>query len=126
VFKKIRALFGSRANETEAVGGGVSEHAVLVEFEYGQEDLDDLYEAEERLREVVEAAGAGECDGHEIAMDGSHGQLFLYGPDADALFSVAKPVILASDCLKKPQVTLRYGRADDKNARQYVVDLTSH
>ena len=54
----------------------MSEHAVIVEFHYGQSDLNPLFSLEDRLRTAIESAGCGEYDGHEIAMDGSEGTLY--------------------------------------------------
>ena len=54
----------------------MSEHAVIVEFQYGQSDLNPLFSLEDRLRTAIESAGCREYDGHEIAMDGSEGTLY--------------------------------------------------
>ncbi len=73
----------------------MSEHAVIVEFHYGQSDLNPLFSLEDRLRTAIESAGCGEYDGHEIAMDGSDGTLYMYGPNADKLFEVVEPILRA-------------------------------
>jgi len=70
------------------------EHAVVVKFDYiGSTDLQPLFDLEHLLEEALLAASAGELDGNEVAVDGSDGFLFMYGPDADRLFQVIKPVL---------------------------------
>lgn len=91
----------------------MSEHAVIIKFDYGSTNLDALFELEDQLEAILDGNGAGEYDGHEIAVDGSDGLLFLYGPDADALFEEVKPTILASTSIKNPVATLRYGPPED-------------
>jgi hypothetical protein len=89
--------------------GEEDEQAVLVEFRYSGEDLEPLYEVEDKLTEALEESGKGVCDGHEIATDLSGGTLYLYGPSADELYAAARPILAASKCLKQPHATLRYG-----------------
>ena len=124
MFKWLKAKPRGDTATVESASG--NEHAVIVHFEYGQDDLDDLHETEERLRRAVDEAAAGEHDGHEIAVDGSHGVLYLYGPDADVLFATIKPIVLSAPCLKNPRAILRYGRADDPHARESSVDFGVH
>lgn len=62
------------------------EHAVIVQFRYGSTNLEPLFELEDRLENAIAAAGAGEYDGNEMAVDGEHGVLYMYGPDADRLY----------------------------------------
>ena len=91
----------------------VSEHAVIIRFEYGATGLDPLHELEDTLTEVIESQGVGEYDGHDIAVDGSDGTLYMYGPDADRLFSAVKERLLATPVLKNAIATLRYGPPED-------------
>ena len=87
----------------------MNEQAVIVHFEYAADSLAPLFELEERLEAAITAAGVGEFDGNEIAVDGSAGSLYMYGPDADALYSVVRPLLNASVCLRNAQARLRYG-----------------
>lgn len=89
------------------------EHAVLVHFAYGSTDLSRLFSLEERLEEVIAAAGVGEFDGNEVAVDGSDGTLYMYGPDADALFEAVRPTLEATDFMQGARVRLRYGPPED-------------
>lgn len=98
------------------------EQAVIVHFQYGSTDLSRLFELENRLMDAIAAANAGELDGHEIAMDGSDGFYFMYGPDADRLLSAILPVLESSDFMKGAEVRRRYGPPDD-NSREVVITI---
>jgi hypothetical protein len=92
----------------------MAEHAVIVRFDYGTTDLEPLFGLEEKLEEAIAAADAGEYDGNEVAVSGSDGTLYMYGPDADALFAVVRPILASATCLRNAVATLRYGPpADD-------------
>jgi hypothetical protein len=87
-----------------------SEHAVIVHFfNYGSTDLQRLFALEEQLEQAIADAGVGEFDGNEIATDGSDGYLYMYGPDADRLFEVVRPVLESVDFTRGAQVVKRYG-----------------
>ncbi|HVS18698.1 MAG TPA: hypothetical protein VMT18_08875 [Planctomycetota bacterium] len=98
------------------------EHAVLVHFAYGSTDLSRLIALEDRLEEAIGVAGVGELDGNEVATDGSDGSLYMYGPDADALFAAVRPTLEGSDFMRGARVTLRYGPPVD-GCRQVDVVL---
>ncbi len=89
------------------------EHSVLVYFTYPHAELTELFALEERLSEAIVAASAGEFDGNEVSVDGTDCMLFMYGPDADALFAAVRPVLEASEFMKGARVKLRYGPPDD-------------
>jgi hypothetical protein len=124
----LSGLSGSEPHSTSGMptkrsgGQKMAEQAVIVSFQYSGKTLDDLYTLEDKLTRAIHSAGAGEFDGDEIATDGSHGTLYLYGPDADALFLVVKPLLSASTSLVKPVATIRYGPAGH-GARERVVNL---
>ena len=69
----------------------MAEHAVIVHFNYGLTDLRPLLEAEKRLTDAIALAGVGEFDGDEIAVNLSDGSLYMYGPDADRLYTAMRP-----------------------------------
>lgn len=85
------------------------EHAVLVYFDYGSTDLSALFAVEEILERVIAEAEVGELDGNEVAEDGSDGTLFMYGPNADALFSAVRPTLEATPFMTGARVVLRHG-----------------
>jgi hypothetical protein len=87
-----------------------TDQSVIIHFfNYGREELDDLFQLEAILRVVVDKAGIGQYDGHEIAIDGSDGFLFMYGPDADTLYSAVKPILQKIDYMKGAEVRKQYG-----------------
>ena len=98
----------------------MSEHAVIVHFEYGSKDLQRLFELEDQLERAVEVQGVGEFDGNEIAVDGSDGSFYMYGPDADRLFAAIRPVLLATTAVKSAVATLRYGPPEDGVREQKI------
>src|SRR6516162_9732843 len=100
----------------------MEEHAVIVQFDYAADSLDALYEVEGKLEAAISAAGVGEYDGHEIAVDLSDGSLYMYGPDAEALFAVVQPLLAAAKILERAQVTLRFGPPEE-GVRERVVEL---
>jgi hypothetical protein len=98
----------------------MAEHAVIVHFDYGSTELSALFELEDQLEEVILAAGVGEFDGNEMAVDGSDGFLYMYGPDADTLFSAIKTTLAESTSIRNAVATLRYGPAADDTRRVEV------
>jgi hypothetical protein len=100
----------------------MSEHAVIVTFDYGSTDLEPLFELEDQLEDDIDEAEAGEYDGNEIAADGSDGTLYMYGPDADALFAAVEETLRAATCIKNAVATLRYGPPED-GVKQVKVEI---
>lgn len=100
------SIFGSKPSSN-------GEHAVLVWFRYGSTDLARLVAVEEQLEEAINLSGTGEFDGNEVAVDGSDGRLYMYGPNADKLFDVIVPILRTADFMRGAQVTRRYGPPGD-------------
>jgi hypothetical protein len=86
-----------------------NEHSVVVHFAYGSTDLKRLFDLEDELEKAILAAGAGEFDGNEVAVDGSDGYLYMYGTNADNLFEVIKPILERSPFMRGAKAKLRYG-----------------
>ena len=61
-------------------------------------------------------------DGNEVATDGSDGFLYMYGPDADALFGAVRPALEGAPFMRGARVTLRYGPPQD-GVREVEVEL---
>lgn len=101
-------LFGQQKKQS-----AVAAHAVIVHFRYGSTDLSRLFALEEELERAIAVAGVGEFDGNEIAADGSDGSLYMYGPDADALFEAARSTLASASFMRGARVTLRYGPPQD-------------
>ena len=91
----------------------MTEQAVIVHFAYGQTDLDPLFELEDGLEAAVETSGVGELDGNEIAVGGTDGTFYLYGPDADKLFEAVAFVLASAKCIRNVVATIRYGPPED-------------
>jgi hypothetical protein len=97
------------------------EQAVIVHFDYGTTDLGPLSALEDQLIAAISDAGVGEFDGNEVAVDGSDGVLYMYGPDADALFAVVKPVLERAPFMKGARARIRYGPPKDGVRQKKVV-----
>lgn len=95
----------------------MAEHAVIIHFDYGSTDLEPLFGLEDELEDAIASAEAGEYDGNEVAVSGSDGFLYMYGPDADALFAVVKPILASATCIRNAVATLRYGPPADDTRR---------
>ena len=75
----------------------------------------DIATLENRLEEVLEMGEQGELDGHETGPENT--TLFLYGPDAEALFAAVAPVIRDYPLCRGARVTIR----QDGEERQVVL-----
>ncbi|MFA4852089.1 MAG: hypothetical protein WC868_08065 [Bacteroidales bacterium] len=92
------------------------EHAVIVCFNYGLEEIEPLYQLEEELEKIIADNNVGEYDGHEIAMDNSDGTLYMYGPNAEKLFKAVKLTLEKTDFMRGATANLRFGPpAEDVN-----------
>ena len=80
-----------------------------------------MFGLEEKLEETINKAGVGEFDGNEMAVDGSHGFLYMYGPDANRLFEVIEPILKATPFMSGARVTKRYGSADPNTKKTVVI-----
>ncbi len=89
------------------------EHTVIVTCACRSADLDEMFELEEKLESVIEENEVGEYDGNEVAVDGSEAILYMYGPDADRLFSVVKPILEAASFMTGAVARLRYGPPEE-------------
>jgi hypothetical protein len=97
----------------EGVQTHVDQRAVIAYFDFAADRLDALYAIEEQLQSAINAAGVGEFDGSEIAVDLSEGSLYMYKADAEALFAVVRPILAGAKCLRKTRVTLRFGPSEE-------------
>src|SRR5260370_8954248 len=83
-------------------------HEVIVHFLYGSTNLQHLYALEDLLRIAISDASAGEYDGREMADDCSDGNLYMYGPDAEALYRPISPVLAACSFMHASTRPLRF------------------
>jgi hypothetical protein len=97
-----------------------AEQAVVVNFSFGSTDLKPVFAFEDLLRQAITKAGVGEYDGNEIAADDSHGILYMYGPDAEALFRAVEAELLKSPLMRGATVTLRFGPPGEETPKRVV------
>ena len=112
----LSRLFGSR----KSVRKGPPEHAVIVHFLYGSTNLQYVYAMEDLLRTAISEAAAGEYDSHEVADDGSDGFFYMYGPDAEVLLRVIRPVLATFSFTRGATVTLWFGPPKRGTAKRVV------
>ncbi len=91
----------------------MTEHAVIVRFQYGQDSLDALETLERDLEIALEVTGAGTYDGNDVPANLSGGYLYMHGMDADALFRAVRPVLESAPFMKNASARLRYGPMED-------------
>jgi hypothetical protein len=110
----LAALFGlgiggaTLAHTPKSIGP--AEQAVIVHFDnYGSTDLTRLFALDDSLRSAIAKAHVGDYDGHEIRVDGSDGFLYMYGPNADELFDVVRPILERCPFTRGATVKIRYG-----------------
>ena len=94
------------------------EHAVIVHISNSTDPSVGLDMIEDPLIDAIEATGVGEFDGNEIGPDGA--LLFMYGPDADALWRVVEPVLRDGNLGSGSYAVLRYG---PPGARESQIDI---
>jgi hypothetical protein len=113
----LSRLFAAGKNE----GKSVPEHSVIVRFRYGATDLSPLFTLEDALEAAISSSSVGEYDGHEVAMDGSDASLYMYGPNADKLLDVVRPILDSSPFMRGAKVTKRYGPPEEGVREEDVI-----
>jgi hypothetical protein len=83
------------------------EQAVVVRFRCEESHLGALSELEHVLEKTITDAGVGVFDGSDVTGAQRSGSLYMFGPDADALLRVVRPVLESASCLRDPVVQLR-------------------
>jgi hypothetical protein len=78
---------GIGAGTSKVESAGKYAEAVIVHFEYGREHWSTFFQFEKEFEDAISNAAVGEYDGNELAVDGSDGSMYMYGPDADKLFA---------------------------------------
>jgi hypothetical protein len=108
-------LFSTLFGTSSRIEVSPSQHAVIVHFEYDEAaDLQPLFDLEDQLRAAIADAKAGEYDGHEVAVEGaSDARLYIYGPNADRLFEVIRPILAGCPFMGGARVQLLYGEPED-------------
>jgi hypothetical protein len=89
----------------------MAEHCVQLIFPFTGRDLKPVFDLEEALSAAIADNRAGEFDGNEVG-DGQ-AILYMYGPDADALYSAIVPVVRTAEIAVDGVVVRRYGPPED-------------
>ncbi len=85
----------------------MAEHCVQVIFPFTGSDLKPVFALENALRAAIAQSNVGEFDGNEVG--GGEAVLYMYGPDADALYTAITTVLRAAELAVDGVVVRRYG-----------------
>lgn len=96
-------------------------HSIVIEFDYQETELDELFIFERQLEKLVRKNKAGKYDGHELALDGTGARLYLYAHDADALFKLVRPMLEVWPQMKNGVAVLKFG--EGMNAPQIEIRI---
>jgi hypothetical protein len=99
----------------------MQEQSLIIRFLYCYVDLDALHDLEFYLDEFLENNPVGRLDGHEIAMEGVDGLLFLYGPDAQKLFESIKPILLLTPFTSEAEIFIQNGENESECEEIYFI-----
>jgi hypothetical protein len=91
--------------------------SVVIEFLTNKDEMDEfeeLYDLGFNLDKLIDEKGVGEYDWHEVNMDNSHGYLFMYGSNAEALFNVVKPEIVKAEFISRANAFLRFNKSKEE------------
>ncbi len=83
---------------------------VIISFDKSCSGLDEIHELGLKLCNIP--SDIGRYDGHEVAIDDSHGTLFAYGNNAEELFKEMEPILREYDFLREASVYLRFEKKD--------------
>lgn len=99
---------------------GVLIHLKLSDQKFGKTaEMTSIHALEARLAEVIKDKRLGELDGDEFGE--GECTLYLYGPNADALFAAIEPLLRSSPLTKGGWATKRYGDAADPKSKEVKV-----
>ena len=99
----------------------MSTQSLTIRFKYRKAELDMLYELEEKLAEALEEADAGDYEGHEMAIDGSEGEMVMTGPDARAIWDAVHPVLEAARFMRGADAELKFGEGEAAETEEMTV-----
>jgi len=139
--KPTRLMFKSTKPNDQPNGSSVSEETSASDEELDEEDEDSVFlhlklsgdkygtpQERDRIRKLshqleaaIESKSAGELDGDEFG--GGECKLFMYGPDADELFSTIEPILRQSSLVKGGWAVKRYGQETRADKKEVRIDL---
>jgi hypothetical protein len=95
-------------------------HISLSNDAFGTEqEQDAAFALDEELAGAVNASGLGEFEGNDFG--GGECVFFMYGPNADLLYSLIQPILRTRPIAERGYAIKRYGQADDPNAGEVRV-----
>ena len=103
----------------------IPEHAFIVTLKLSDEEFGTeaertkIHELTDKIDEAIIEAKVGEFDGDEFG-DGKC-LLYMYGPDANALYLAVDSVLRESPLSKGAVGVKRFGEPDDENAKEEIV-----
>jgi hypothetical protein len=110
-----------RGRAPDVASATAREEAVTIYFECRKGCWDPFFEFQTRLHNAIMRNSAlGYYDGNLISLERADGVMYLYGPDANALYRFVWPFLLSAGFLSNVVVALRYGgpskrRTDDRD-----------
>lgn len=119
----LNNIFGQKQSEPEELEPS---QAVIISFdlsdEFGaEEERKRVHTLEDKLNDVLVSSKLGDIDGDEFGDD--EVTIYAYGLDADKILEAIEPVLIASE-FKPVRAVVRYGVADDPNAKEKKHILT--
>ena len=93
-------------------------HSIIIEFQYGFDSLDPLHRLGDKMAYALDQSDLGYYDGHEVAMDDSHGRYFLHGINAEQMYKEIEPFLFQVDWLQGAEVSLRFGQEDNDKVKK--------
>ena len=125
MFAFIKSLFTSKARgEAVEPEPSEAEHALIIDTREPTISIEEVYALEDALTAALESDGVGDVDGHEIATDGSHAIIYMYGADANKMFASALPILRAQRISASGFARLRFGAADDPAVREEYLEIS--
>lgn len=95
-------------------------HLKLTGDQFGSSlEREAVFALEDQLEELIASESAGEFDGDDFG--DYECVLYMYGPDADRLFTIIEPILKSSSLAKGGFAIKRYGEASDPNASEVRV-----
>jgi hypothetical protein len=111
---------GSQSTAKKLPEQAVLIHLKLSDQKFGTlDEMDAIHALSARLEQVIKGKHLGMFDGDEFGQ--GECTLYMYGPDADALFAAIEPLLRSSPLTKAGSATKRYGDAADPNAKELKV-----
>src|SRR5436190_1978905 len=107
----LNKIFGRKVDYVKKSKYSQDQAVIVTFFNYEFEGLEELHELEKKLDDVITKNSLGKYDGHEIALDGTDGTLFMYGLSAEQLFIAVRPILEETDFMRGAIAILRFGPA---------------